>query len=692
MTDEELAEMYSSTVKLCQDNKINAKNTWSLNLIDYMGMLVKDMGEEDELASQNSQGDTNFQMAGVTLDAGVRIYCSRVDSVHTNAFKVLGSLSRTGKNEKNGTDRRTNDEVDECDGDEQLTGGEDGETEINKRRKRPGKRKGESTLESNSAVLLQPTSEAVYFDPLFQKMAAAFDEGGAKGMLLNNLCVNRFCEIVFDSSESALEDRSSQTQEDVSADKGEISGSEKSQVLFDDDSGTGASYDVSLIMPARDSLKRPELCPRFLQFYRSRRAGPSQLESSKSGPPALIPGAPENENIGVVDLGDDDDIGGGGFDLMSSEAFLPDISMGEDDDDSACIITRFDDCNDIIRPEVGRLLLSGDMDLMEAGVPLARDSEYSFFDSAALRNWAGPQHWHFRAIPARKNAMATGPLPPTNKKRGKTAMLLDFKSSPNFDFAAEFTRAKVASCQLSAAVRDGFSEKKVTLPEDLQYKTETLASLFLKPIGLRNIFKNRAVSVPAPLGASDDQSSCWYSFDNDGDTDIFCGAADDEEREVGIENPDFDGGHAEPSGPRPVRHSGNDWGISDEPFARENVDIDFGIVAKEVDVKRLQSGIWKQIQGSLFIETESQEVKRGEYGPARHRNSESNIGVRRETTLTNLVQAMPSYVPKESLEDVTLPYIFICLLHLANEKTLSITPGEDGSLDDLVISTSLQNS
>lgn len=36
-------------------------------------------------------------------------------------------------------------------------------------------------------------------DPLFHKTSAQFDEGGAKGLLLNNLSVYRGCEIVFDS-------------------------------------------------------------------------------------------------------------------------------------------------------------------------------------------------------------------------------------------------------------------------------------------------------------------------------------------------------------------------------------------------------------------------------------------------------------------------------------------------------------
>jgi condensin complex subunit 2 len=52
-------------------------------------------------------------------------------------------------------------------------------------------------------VLRVSTLPAAAFtiDPLFQQTSAQFDEGGAKGLLLNNLSVFRGCEIVFDSGD-----------------------------------------------------------------------------------------------------------------------------------------------------------------------------------------------------------------------------------------------------------------------------------------------------------------------------------------------------------------------------------------------------------------------------------------------------------------------------------------------------------
>ena len=50
------------------------------------------------LIGQASRDDgelTNFQRASVTLDASVKIYGSRVDSVHTIAFQTLSGLNRS---------------------------------------------------------------------------------------------------------------------------------------------------------------------------------------------------------------------------------------------------------------------------------------------------------------------------------------------------------------------------------------------------------------------------------------------------------------------------------------------------------------------------------------------------------------------------------------------------------------------
>lgn len=83
-----MAELYKNCIKLASENKISTKNTWSLNLIDHISDLVKPSTEEGR--------QTNFQRASCTLDAGVKIYAYRVDSIHSETFKFMGGLGRTG--------------------------------------------------------------------------------------------------------------------------------------------------------------------------------------------------------------------------------------------------------------------------------------------------------------------------------------------------------------------------------------------------------------------------------------------------------------------------------------------------------------------------------------------------------------------------------------------------------------------
>ena len=63
-------------------------------MIDHMEEMVSSS------LAVGADGNMNFQMASGAVEAGVKIYSSRVDSVATGAYKVLGNLSRA--NNKDG--------------------------------------------------------------------------------------------------------------------------------------------------------------------------------------------------------------------------------------------------------------------------------------------------------------------------------------------------------------------------------------------------------------------------------------------------------------------------------------------------------------------------------------------------------------------------------------------------------------
>lgn len=631
--------MYSSTIKLCQDNKINAKNTWTLNLIDYMANLLKGSDQPSVSVEHNPETDTNFQLAGVTLDAGVKIYCSRVDSVHTNAFKVLGGLSRTG-----------NDEI------------ADDENDEDEPKKRKRKRTGRNTLETNMAnITLQKRETDYAVDPLFQKMSAAFDEGGAKGMLMNNLPVGSKGQIIFDSSEPA-----------------------DTFLPLPATSDEKTTYDISSLLPPEPIRDDEDICASFLRYYRA--------ISAKLGNP--VPPVPKftdstiTESSASMDTYTADDTDSG-FDYDDSDfqnagqlsvyptPEPPSNSTPGDEDEVNLLSAPAQSMRQSLDSNMSIALAAqrGGMDLVEAGAMLQGDSSYEFFDSNALSGWAGPSHWRYRAAET-----STGDDKKEKKKRprGKTAMLLDFYSDTlDVDFEKQFAPGKKeTSNQLSENVRNGFSEGKVTLPEDLHYTVRNLASLFLKPktfVKVRGAWADKADQKRAVVDVDG-----FYDFDNDCDNENFCPAEGEDFFEAGPRGDDDDLGME----------------LVAEPTRVEPLDINYARVAKRVDVRQLKSGIWSKLCGNSENPPEEQvddeepgADKENESEVTVNENDEDDIRCGKSQRLQTIVSDMTSFVPITSISDVSLPYVFICLLHLANEKTLKITQAENGSLKDLIIST-----
>ena len=174
----EVTALYSQCIQLSTANKITMQNTWNLKLIDYIDDVLK---ADEALGDDN---ETNFQKASCTLDASVKIYSYRVDSVHQNTYKILGGLNRSG-----GDDFEENDENEDGDG-EELD-----EVVRKEGKEKKARRGGASTLETNVANLNGKALQGEFqVDPLFRKTSAAFDEAGARGMLLNNLPVGRCSE------------------------------------------------------------------------------------------------------------------------------------------------------------------------------------------------------------------------------------------------------------------------------------------------------------------------------------------------------------------------------------------------------------------------------------------------------------------------------------------------------------------
>ena len=80
----EITDRISECIKLSAENKINIKNAFSLDIIDFMTYMIK---KEDSNMS-------SLQVASTSLDVSSKIYGYRVDGVHTELMKMVAGSER----------------------------------------------------------------------------------------------------------------------------------------------------------------------------------------------------------------------------------------------------------------------------------------------------------------------------------------------------------------------------------------------------------------------------------------------------------------------------------------------------------------------------------------------------------------------------------------------------------------------
>lgn len=186
-----LGDLYSKCVQMVNENKISTKNAFDLPLIEHIDEVLASFmdgrakggggggsfgSRQPADASSGGDAERRFHEASCTIEASARIYACRVDRVHTDTYGMWSGLSSADLGA-------------EEDGKE----GEEG--------KGPAKRRricGVNTLEKNEANIVQHHLEAdEQSDPSFRRMAAAFDAGGAKGLLLSHLPIAEDLSLVF---------------------------------------------------------------------------------------------------------------------------------------------------------------------------------------------------------------------------------------------------------------------------------------------------------------------------------------------------------------------------------------------------------------------------------------------------------------------------------------------------------------
>jgi condensin complex subunit 2 len=482
---------FEEWMKMATDNKINATNSWNFALIDYF---------HDMTLLKEGDG-VNFQKASCTLDGCVKIYTSRVDSVATETGKLLSGLA-----DNNGSKKKKGEEGDES---EEEVEDEDGV--VVKKPKKKTQRSSEATLASSFTSLQLKKFELEFsVDPLFKKASADFDEGGAKGLLLNHLAIDSDGRIVFDSSDDAgdatAEGKDPRRRSDGELEEGEADpdSSVDTTVVEDEDDSEGIEMGIAALgarfFPNLAILDEQDICPSLRNFDLGDPSGSMDIPFLK---------APEDwraereKDAHKTELGDqtgifldddnpigfDDDDGlladlaagheagfGEGGEAWAREAAIEPqmrvydagnddgMGMGDGEDGEGMGPGPFD-------PVSGTYMVS----MKQKGEP-GHEDILSYFDQALNKNWAGPEHWRIRKI---KDATKTATT--TKVRKEKEPFEIDFLSPLDPGLVETIYTPASSNSVISMPKKEWKSKTRNLLPDDRHFNSKQLLRLFLKP-------------------------------------------------------------------------------------------------------------------------------------------------------------------------------------------------------------------
>ncbi|KAG0275168.1 hypothetical protein BGZ95_009121 [Linnemannia exigua] len=729
-------DSFEQWLKLATDNKINVHNSWNLALIDYF----HDM-------SVLREGDSiNFQKASCTLDGCVKVYTSRVDSVATETTKLLGGLATSAKG------RQGEAEVEEADNDD------DDETDKPKKKKH-STRSGNTLAKDFSSLSLEKFNLEFSVDPLFKKTSADFDEGGARGLLLNHLSVDAEGKIIFDAGDARDEgdddddeDDEDDKEEDEEDEPRTPTDEEETRPKFNRKSSEVESSMIDIqrlrskFLPSLNQIFYKDICPSLKDFQLS---GSSELDFSFV---KRLHGDVDGEAGHATD---NDDIFGGGGDDDDDDGFDNDFGSPPDvyDDLDQDQAMEFNQSNAGLGDDMQVEDAFGDLDAQIAARQsgpaveklIADNTEeingkdpadmYEYLDSAFLRNWAGPEHWKLRRPrKADPNAIPEEGAPEEEeaapkKKGGRAPLVINFLEADEVDEDELFAPAEASSLLLPAGQLADSRKATYLLPDDIHFSSKQLLRMFMKPAFIMKS-KNKKPQPgflqqnedPEPFALTFPDEEFWASHTNnvnDGDmtaltdqldqTQIY-NDYDEEDDDYGSQDQGFFAG---PGGNGlggiigfGLDGDGNDYAsqMVAQPKRVKSTSINFSKTAKKVDVKKLKDNIWKEMT--------QQSLKRqsGRDDHDRRRNKKANIEgdgdeddnderdqsgededdddgdgeyVKKEQRFTEIIGGLNKVYPEHKLRDISVPFCFICLLHLANEKDLEIEGSEN--LAELVV-------
>ncbi|XP_054167114.1 condensin complex subunit 2-like [Oppia nitens] len=626
MSGVQLRKHYQTCIEMSTTNKINAKNAFGLHLIDNMSELIR----ED---TQN--GCVNFKLAGSALDAGAKIYCHRVDSVHAEAQKVASSLVMALNNEKNSNNNGSNDmNADDNQMDDQNEELED--TEGQQKQKRKKTKRNVKTLaqniESLNATKLETNLE---IDPVFHHLSAAFDMGNVNSLLMANLKLNPSGLLLLDSNSSLNFDNYNVQREST-------------------------MQNVSQFYPLMNEIIKSstKICPKLSNFeFLNRDEGINLIPREEDPSFTRRDSFTFDLNADVEDIEDLENEYMGGGDIFDNDV--------NDDDD--CNEAAAEGTDETVKKSLIRAMnMQGVGDLVK--MLSDKPNDYTYFNPKLLSTWAGPLHWKRMPFWNRnrtENQGTDGDKPRRQRKQfPEQHYKEEFDEEEADQMGGNDQKLKVATLQKWST-----NNNELKLPQDHGFDPKMLAQSFIKPDATFQCAKSHedvldtTINSDNSFGAPPSPGTERYDYDDDDD--IPTG---------GFTDP-LDLAHSQPYSQLNTNTNMAFIGdnLVEQPYDLENILINFAKFAKKMDVKRLKKAMWDVI------------IPLSE--PLSPTTPELTIPRKSPTNLnfTHLYKTLPQKITPIMTQNLSAPIAFVTLLHLCNEKNLKLIGTDD--MSDFIIET-----
>jgi condensin complex subunit 2 len=715
-------EEFEESINLVTNNKINNLNTWNLPLIEYfhdMNHLKSDDGKS-----------INFQKASTTLDGCVKIMSKRIDSVAIDTNTLLQILSLNNDDGKSKS-RKLNDDSDD-ENDEEDDDYVDEKTQ-RKRLAAAAKKNGDAktTTTFERIRVNDHQLQCVTIDPVFRKMLAEFDEGGAKSLLLNTLRISQDGKVMLDDAVSAT--HAVFDSDDYTNSKNNFSNDAEISIVKPDEDEIEAPFwkqeeeelnnnvnlskkdlnkdeHVTITSVLIDSFKGIITDPQFKNFQIcdeivDLKASLNDFEYSKE----FI--AKMNEKIESDNKihGDDEplpefhveyDYDIDNFDLNKGVDPNNNTNNGYLSENS-----QFDDMG----PEYNDYPINdneiNDDQSMYNDEEITR-KEIQLMAELDKRLNLPKSHWKIRAINSKSGVMSTNiesilstdteqnigkSTKDTNNSKSKKGRnsekkrneyTIDFMSdSPDTDISILF---KKSSKSLKLNNPDKVNVEVTTLPDLKVWNSERLVTSLLKPKRrFKNIFSRRSTTSKAALYADREFWALKYN-----DNDVL------KEQDVDEDVADFlyDVMDKKDEENRTNELEGSeqpDYGIDQDPGVYDfDAPMENEPTVPRTEIITARKSAWHK--DNIHYEKRSKKInvrllKKNLWDVTKEQVSHIPYSNHNDIKLSDIVKQ--TYVKYEGREksDLSTSFFFICMLHIANEEGLSIDKTDD--LSDLIIHT-----